>query len=49
VCPPLAITFTDDKEKKIRTIRRDYGNASSVVNARNIASPARGKAVRQNL
>lgn len=25
VCPPLAITFTDDKEKKIRTIRRDYG------------------------
>ncbi len=25
VCPPLAITITDDKEKKIRTIRRDYG------------------------
>jgi formate hydrogenlyase subunit 6/NADH:ubiquinone oxidoreductase subunit I len=25
VCPPLAITFTDDKEKRIRTIRRDYG------------------------
>jgi hydrogenase-4 component H len=25
VCPPLAITFTDDREKKIRTIRRDYG------------------------
>jgi len=25
VCPPLAITFTDDKKKKIRTIRRDYG------------------------
>lgn len=25
VCPPLAITFSDDKEKKIRTIRRDYG------------------------
>jgi len=25
VCPPLAITFTDDKEKGIRTIRRDYG------------------------
>jgi len=25
VCPPLAITFTDDKEKKIRTIKRDYG------------------------
>jgi formate hydrogenlyase subunit 6/NADH:ubiquinone oxidoreductase subunit I len=25
VCPPLAITFTDDREKKIRTIKRDYG------------------------
>jgi formate hydrogenlyase subunit 6/NADH:ubiquinone oxidoreductase subunit I len=25
VCPPLAITFSDDKEKKIRTIKRDYG------------------------
>jgi hydrogenase-4 component H len=25
VCPPLAITFSDDKEKGIRTIRRDYG------------------------
>ena len=25
VCPPLAITFTDDREKRIRTIRRDYG------------------------
>jgi formate hydrogenlyase subunit 6/NADH:ubiquinone oxidoreductase subunit I len=25
VCPPLAITFSDDKERKIRTIRRDYG------------------------
>jgi len=25
VCPPLAITFTDDKEKRVRTIRRDYG------------------------
>jgi hydrogenase-4 component H len=25
VCPPLAITFSDDREKKIRTIRRDYG------------------------
>ena len=25
VCPPLAITFTDDKDKKIRTIARDYG------------------------
>lgn len=25
VCPPLAITNTDDKEKKIRIIRRDYG------------------------
>jgi hydrogenase-4 component H len=25
VCPPLAITFSDDKDKKIRTIRRDYG------------------------
>lgn len=25
VCPPLAITFEDDKEKGIRTIRRDYG------------------------
>jgi formate hydrogenlyase subunit 6/NADH:ubiquinone oxidoreductase subunit I len=24
VCPPNAITFTDDKEKKIRYIRRDY-------------------------
>lgn len=25
VCPPLAITFADDKERKIRIIRRDYG------------------------
>jgi formate hydrogenlyase subunit 6/NADH:ubiquinone oxidoreductase subunit I len=25
VCPPLAITFIDDRVKKIRTIRRDYG------------------------
>lgn len=25
VCPPLAITFSDDKEKGIRTIKRDYG------------------------
>jgi hydrogenase-4 component H len=25
VCPPQAITFTDDKEKAIRLIRRDYG------------------------
>jgi formate hydrogenlyase subunit 6/NADH:ubiquinone oxidoreductase subunit I len=25
VCPPMAITFNDDKEKGIRTIRRDYG------------------------
>jgi formate hydrogenlyase subunit 6/NADH:ubiquinone oxidoreductase subunit I len=25
VCPPQAITFTDDKEKAIRTISRDYG------------------------
>lgn len=25
VCPPKAITFTDDKEKKIRIIKRDYG------------------------
>jgi len=25
VCPPLAITFSDDRKKKIRTIRRDYG------------------------
>jgi len=25
VCPPLAITFIDDKERKIRIIRRDYG------------------------
>jgi hydrogenase-4 component H len=25
VCPPCAITFTDDKEKGIRTIKRDYG------------------------
>jgi len=25
VCPPLAITNFDDKEKKIRIIRRDYG------------------------
>ena len=25
VCPPLAITFEDDKEKGIRTIKRDYG------------------------
>jgi len=25
VCPPIAITNTDDKERKIRIIRRDYG------------------------
>ncbi len=25
VCPPHAITFSDDAEKKIRTITRDYG------------------------
>ncbi len=25
VCPPLAITFEDDTEKKVRVIRRDYG------------------------
>jgi hydrogenase-4 component H len=25
VCPPRAITFTDDKGKGIRTIKRDYG------------------------
>jgi hydrogenase-4 component H len=25
VCPPQAITFTDDSVKKIRTIERDYG------------------------
>jgi len=25
VCPPQAITFIDDKNKGIRTIRRDYG------------------------
>jgi hydrogenase-4 component H len=25
VCPPQAITFTDDPAKKLRTIRRDYG------------------------
>jgi formate hydrogenlyase subunit 6/NADH:ubiquinone oxidoreductase subunit I len=25
VCPPQAITFSDDKEKRIRIIRRDYG------------------------
>lgn len=25
VCPPHAITFTNDKEKGIRTIERDYG------------------------
>jgi len=25
VCPPLAITYSDDKEKRIRTITRDYG------------------------
>jgi len=25
VCPPLAITFTDDKERGIRIIKRDYG------------------------
>jgi formate hydrogenlyase subunit 6/NADH:ubiquinone oxidoreductase subunit I len=25
VCPPLAITFTDDAEKRVRIIRRDYG------------------------
>jgi formate hydrogenlyase subunit 6/NADH:ubiquinone oxidoreductase subunit I len=25
VCPPQAITFTDDKDKRSRIIRRDYG------------------------
>ena len=25
VCPPCAITFSDDKEKGLRTIKRDYG------------------------
>jgi formate hydrogenlyase subunit 6/NADH:ubiquinone oxidoreductase subunit I len=25
VCPPQAITFIDDKEKRIRIIKRDYG------------------------
>ena len=25
VCPPNAITFTDDREKSVRIIRRDYG------------------------
>jgi formate hydrogenlyase subunit 6/NADH:ubiquinone oxidoreductase subunit I len=25
VCPPMAITFSDDKERRIRIIRRDYG------------------------
>ena len=25
VCPPQAITFIDDRQKAIRTIRRDYG------------------------
>lgn len=25
VCPPNAITFADDREKKVRTIVRDYG------------------------
>jgi len=25
VCPPQAITFVDDREKAVRTIRRDYG------------------------
>jgi hydrogenase-4 component H len=25
VCPPLAITFEDDKERKLRIIKRDYG------------------------
>jgi formate hydrogenlyase subunit 6/NADH:ubiquinone oxidoreductase subunit I len=25
VCPPNAITFTDDKEKGVRIIKRDYG------------------------
>jgi formate hydrogenlyase subunit 6/NADH:ubiquinone oxidoreductase subunit I len=25
VCPPQAITLTDDKEKRTRTIKRDYG------------------------
>ena len=25
VCPPKAITFIDDKEKRIRIIKRDYG------------------------
>lgn len=25
VCPPNAITFTDDREKKLRIIKRDYG------------------------
>ncbi|MEZ4997102.1 MAG: 4Fe-4S binding protein [Bacteroidales bacterium] len=42
VCPPLAITFTDDKERKSGQSGEITGNASSVVSARNIASPARG-------
>jgi formate hydrogenlyase subunit 6/NADH:ubiquinone oxidoreductase subunit I len=25
VCPPMAITFADDKDKRIRVIKRDYG------------------------
>jgi formate hydrogenlyase subunit 6/NADH:ubiquinone oxidoreductase subunit I len=25
VCPPQAITFTDDRDRKIREIKRDYG------------------------
>ena len=25
VCPPLAITYSDDKDRRIRTITRDYG------------------------
>ncbi len=25
VCPPMAITFTDDRERAIRQIKRDYG------------------------
>ncbi len=25
VCPPNAITFTDDRERGVRTIKRDYG------------------------
>ena len=43
VCPPLAITFTDDKEKKITYHqKRLRQSASSADSARNTASPAKG-------